>query len=231
MAIRGLQKLTLLDYPGQVACTVFFGGCNLRCPFCHNAGLVLAPGQEPEIPPQELLAFLKKRRGVLDGVCITGGEPLLQPALAPLLAQIKALGYRIKLDTNGSLPAQLKALVGQGLVDYVAMDIKAGPANYARVAGVPGLELAPIRESAAYLLGGAVDYEFRTTVVAPLHTTQDFLDIGQWLQGAKRYFLQGFVDSGGVLQPGLTACPKLQMQQFLQVAQQWLPCARLRGID
>ena len=164
MDIQGLQKMTLLDYPGRVACTVFLGGCDLRCPFCHNGGLVLGP-MPAELDSEELLAFLRKRRGLLDGVCVTGGEPLLRPDLPELLSQIKELGYPVKLDTNGGRPAQLRALAEAGLVDYVAMDVKNSPGRYGETAGVPGLDLAPFRESVSFLLQGTVDYEFRTTVV------------------------------------------------------------------
>lgn len=232
MSIQGLQKLTLLDFPGQVACTVFLGGCNFRCPFCHNASLVLEPGQETEITQEELLAFLKKRQGVLDGVCVTGGEPLLWPKLPELLQKIKALGYQIKLDTNGSRPELLRQLVQEGLVDYVAMDIKAGPQNYAHVAGVPGLDLTPIEQSVAFLKSGAVKHEFRTTVVSPLHTGRDFEEIGHWLQGEEHYFLQGFVDSGALMQnEGLAAYTKEEMEEFLELVQKNIPHAALRGID
>ena len=160
MRIGGLQKVTLLDYPGKVACTVFLPGCNLRCPFCHNGGLVLGP-MPAELDSEELLAFLRKRRGLLDGVCVTGGEPLLRPDLPELLSQIKELGYPVKLDTNGGRPAQLRALAEAGLVDYVAMDVKNSPGRYGETAGVPGLDLAPFRESVSFLLQGTVDYEFR----------------------------------------------------------------------
>ncbi len=162
MRIQGLQKLTLLDYPGLTACTVFLGGCDFRCPFCHNRDLVLDPGPGEDLSPDELLAFLARRRGVLDGVCVTGGEPLLRPGLAALLEEIKALGFRVKIDTNGSHPTALAGLWERGLLDFVAMDIKNSPARYAETAGVPGLDLGPIRESAAWLLEGRVDYEFRT---------------------------------------------------------------------
>ncbi len=232
MSIQGLQKLTLLDFPGRVACTVFLDGCNFRCPFCHNASLVIEPGRQPAISEEELLTFLKKRQGVLDGVCVTGGEPLLWPGLAQLLKKLKQLGYLVKLDTNGSRPEQLRQLVEQQLVDYVAMDIKAAPENYARVAGVPQLDLVPIQQSVAFLKSGAVEHEFRTTVVCPLHTEQDFVQIGEWLRGEQRYFLQGFVDSGELVQAqGLSAYTKEEMEGFLALVQRQVPGAALRGID
>ena len=162
--IQGLQKLTLLDWPGKVACTVFLGGCDFRCPFCHNGDLVAGP-MPPGMAEEELLDFLRKRRGLLDGVCVTGGEPLLRPDLEGLLSRIRDLGFPVKLDTNGNHPQALRHLWERGLVDYVAMDIKNSPARYAETVGVPGLDLGPVRESAAWLLEGGVDYEFRTTVV------------------------------------------------------------------
>ena len=157
MDIHGLQKLTLLDFPGRVACTVFLQGCDLRCPFCHNGGLVLG-GMEPVTDDAGLLDFLKKRRGLLDGVAVTGGEPLLRRELPALLRSIKELGYAVKLDTNGSHPEALRAVVATGLVDYVAMDIKNSPAKYAATVGLPGFDLTPVRQSAALLLEGTVDY-------------------------------------------------------------------------
>jgi len=232
LKIEGLQKLTLLDYPGRLACTVFLAGCNLRCPFCHNAALVLpaeiATGED--IPRQELLGFLAKRRGVLQGVCVTGGEPLLSDEVFGLFADIKALGYQIKLDTNGTFPARLKRAVREGLVDFVAMDIKNSPQSYAKTVGVTNFDLAPVRESAAFLLSGAVEYEFRTTVVDELHTARDFEDIATWLAGAKAYFLQAFVDSGGLLQSGLHPANEAQMQAYAAALRRTLPQVTIRGM-
>ena len=208
MRIVGLQKMTLLDYPGRVACTVFLGGCNFRCPFCHNSEL-LDGSAEPVMDVQELLAFLEKRKGLLDGVCITGGEPTLQKDLPELLSAIKALGYAVKLDTNGYRPEILKDLVGQGLVDYVAMDVKNSPQRYAETAGLPGLDIARIEESLAFMLSGAVDYELRTTVAEPLHDRQAMEDIARWIekispnQKARRFFIQPFVDRDTVMFAGL----------------------------
>ncbi|MBQ9941992.1 MAG: anaerobic ribonucleoside-triphosphate reductase activating protein, partial [Christensenellaceae bacterium] len=203
MKIQGLQKLTLLDYPGKVAATVFLGGCNFRCPFCHNAQLVLPARRHEagEMSSRELLAFLQKRKGILDGICITGGEPLMEEGAEQLMAAIKELDFALKLDTNGSYPARLKALVADGLVDYVAMDIKNAPGKYAMTAGYNKMDISGVCESVDFLLSGAVDYEFRTTVVRELHTRQDLLDIGKWIRGAKRYFLQTFIDSGDLVKP------------------------------
>lgn len=229
MDIQGLQKMTLLDWPGKVACTVFLAGCDFRCPFCHNGELVTAPAPAV-MNEEELLSFLKKRRGLLDGVCITGGEPTLRPGLAGLLESVKELGYPIKLDTNGNHPDRLAALWERGLVDYVAMDIKNSPERYGETVGVPGLDLAPIRESVAWLKEGRVDYEFRTTVVRQFHDEASFRAIGPWLEGAGRYFLQSFVDRDTVICSGLEAWPKEAMEQFAAIAGQWVNEVHLRGV-
>ncbi len=229
MDIHGLQKLTLLDFPGHVACTVFLAGCDFRCPFCHNGGLVLG-GMTPLMDDAALLDFLKKRQGLLDGVAVTGGEPLLRPDLPRLLERIKALGYAVKLDTNGSHPAALRALVSDGLVDHVAMDIKNSPAAYAATVGVPELDLTPVAESAAFLLSGAVDYEFRTTAVAEFHTDASFAAIAQWIAGAKRYYIQCFTDRDAVLQAGLHAPTKEQLEHWADIVRPLVPSVELRGV-
>ena len=229
MRIDGLQTLTLLDYPGKVACTVFTSGCNMRCPFCHNASLVCG-----EVPPfmekEEFFAFLKKRTGVLDGVCVTGGEPLLQEGLIPFLLEVKEKGFTTKLDTNGLLHDRLRAVVEAGAVDYVAMDIKNCKARYAETAGVPGLDLAPIEKSVQVLMEGSVDYEFRTTVVKELHNKADFDEIGRWLKGAKRYFLQSFKDSGDILSPGLSPMEKADLLEIRDRLRAEIPGVELRGV-
>lgn len=230
MEIQGLQKMTLLDYPGKVACTVFLGGCDFRCPFCHNGELVLSPAPA-EMTQEELLAFLKKRRGLLDGVCVTGGEPLLRADLQQLLKAIKDLGYPVKLDTNGSHPRALVDLVERRLVDYVAMDVKNSPARYPETVGVPGLDVGPIRESVGFLLEGVVDYEFRTTVVREFHDQDSFRAIGPWLEGAKRYFLQSFVERDTVIQEGLHPWDRETLQTFADLVRPWVPTVALRGVD
>lgn len=221
--------MTLLDYPGKVACTVFLGGCDFRCPFCHNGTLV--DGSAPAaLDDGALLTFLKKRRGLLDGVCVTGGEPLLRPDLTELLCAIKALGFLVKLDTNGTQPDRLKTLVERGLVDYAAMDVKNSPARYAQTAGVPGLDLNAVRESVSFLLSGVVDYEFRTTVVKEFHDENSFRDIGLWLTGAKRYVLQSFVDRDTVLCPGLHSYSRAELEAFAAMLRPWVPTVELRGV-
>ena len=234
MKISGLQKLTLLDFPGRVACTVFLGGCNFRCPFCHNFELV--DGSTPPLmDEEELLAFLKSRTGVLDGVCITGGEPTLQPRLPGLLREIKAMGYQVKLDTNGYRPEVLRTLVEEGLVDYVAMDVKNSPALYGATVGLESIDLSRIEESIRFLLEDRVAYELRTTVVEPLHTEQTVADMCSWLlslengKQAKQLFLQPFVDRDTVPVAGLNAPNRETLDAFLTLLS---PCAEhvsLRG--
>lgn len=231
MMLSALQKLTLLDYPGLVACTVFTNGCNLRCPFCHNASLALPDREAPLLSEEELFAFLDKRRGKLDGVAVTGGEPLMHPGLPGLLARIKALGYRVKLDTNGTFPDRLRGVVSAGLADRVAMDIKNSPEKYAETTGIPNLDLGPIRESAEFLLRGGVDYEFRTTAVRGLHEPADFRSIGKWIAGAREYYIQGFCDSGDIIAgDGLGAFSKEEMKSLAEAARPFVPAVKLRGI-
>ena len=228
MKIHGLQKMTLLDFPGRVACTVFFGGCDFRCPFCHNWEL-LDGACPPVTDDAELLRFLEKRKGLLDGVCFTGGEPLLQKELPRLAEKIKALGYPVKLDTNGNHPSALRAMLENGLVDYVAMDIKNAPERYAETMGMPGIDLAPVRESAALLLEGRMDYEFRTTVISQLHDADSFAAIGDWIRGAKQYYLQPFTDRETVPDCGLSAPSGEKLAEYLEIVRPFVQKAEIRG--
>lgn len=230
MNIKGIQKLTLLDFPGKVACTVFTGGCNFRCPFCHNADLVLNPSQTRDISEEEVFDFLKKRIGLIDGVCISGGEPLLQGDIEAFIQRVRSMGYLIKLDTNGSFPKRLERLIVSGLIDYVAMDIKSSPEGYQTLAGVENFDIAPVLRSAELLMEGRVPYEFRTTVVNPLHRPEDFESIGTWLRGDSPYFLQAFVDSGAIIADGLSAYDESAMHELLDIVKKYLPRAELRGI-
>ena len=228
MDISGLQKTTLLDYPGQVACTVFLAGCNLRCPFCHNASLVLERPQ-PRIAEAEFFAFLKKRRGILDGVSVTGGEPTLRPELPEFIGRIRELGFRVKLDTNGTNPAMLRGLLENGLLNYVAMDIKNSPGRYSVTCG--GIDvLDKVKQSAALLMEGSVDYEFRTTCVHPLHDEQAMGEIGQWLAGAKAYYLQNFVDSGDLVGTGVSGLDPATMEALRKAVLPYIENTHLRGL-
>ena len=230
MKIHGLQKMTLLDFPGRVACTVFFGGCDMRCPFCHNAELL--DGSAPAVmDEEELIGFLKKRQGLLDGVAFTGGEPLLQKDLPDLAKRVQELGYPVKLDTNGTHPERLGRMIQDGLVQYVAMDIKNSPDRYAETAGLENLDMGPIRESAAMLLEGTVDYEFRTTAVEELHDDSSFEQIGQWIRGARRYYLQRFTDRDTVPFEGLHAPAEERMRHWADIVRPAVPAVELRGVD
>ena len=235
MKIAGLQKMTLLDYPGKVACTVFLPGCNYRCPFCHNAGLLEnAPEDRKE---EELLTFLEKRKGLLDGVCITGGEPTLQPDLPHLLAKIKALGYCVKLDTNGSNPAMLETLLEKGLVDYVAMDVKNSRERYGKTVGIPGMPLEKTAESLRLLLSGRTDYELRTTCVEELHEEEAAAAMGAWVEslvpGVKpaKWYLQCFVNRDSVLQDGLHAPNREKLEKMRKALEPHALFVSLRGVD
>ena len=232
MQVTGIQKLTLLDYPGTVACTVFTAGCNFRCPFCHNAMLVLPEQIETNyLTDGEVFDFLRKRRGVLDGVAVTGGEPLLHRDMPEFLSRIKELGYKIKLDTNGSNPALLREIVGAGLVDRVAMDIKNAPESYAETIGFERFDIAPVEQSKNFLLEGSVDYEFRTTVVRGIHTKESLIGAAKWISGAKEYYLQQFKDSGNlVMGEGLSAYDEKQMHELAEAVREYVPTVEVRGV-
>jgi len=228
MIISGLQKLTLLDYPGKCACTVFLAGCNLRCPFCHNAALVT--GDFPALMDEEaFFAFLETRRGLLDGVCVTGGEPTLRTDLPDFLKRIKAAGFSVKLDTNGSNPALLRQLIDAGSVDYVAMDVKNSPDRYAETCGGVDI-LDAVQQSIDLLMAGPVDYEFRTTCCKPLHDTDALETIGAWLSGAKQFYLQAFVDSGDLVGTGIRGFEKEELEALRQAVLPYIPNTRIRGI-
>lgn len=229
MTVNGFQKMTLLDFPGKVACTIFLGGCNMRCPFCHNAGLVTGESTDT-FSDGEILSYLEKRKGILDGVCITGGEPTLRRDLPEFIREIKNLGYAVKLDTNGTNPALLKSLALDGLVDYVAMDIKNCFEKYPQTVGVENFDITPIKESIDFLLSGAVDFEFRTTVVKQLHTVEDIERIAKEISSAKKYFIQNFVDSGNLIGQGLCAHDEQTLKEMLSAAQKQIPAAALRGV-
>jgi len=230
MRILGLQKMTLLDYPGKVACTVFFGGCNFRCPFCHNPDLVFASATEPGITEGEFFAFLSQRQGLLDGVCITGGEPMLEKDLIDFIARIREMGFLVKLDTNGSFPDGLKHLVDNRLVDYVAMDIKNSREHYGKTIGIPHYDTTNVEQSVSILMGGSVPYEFRTTLVREYHTRSDIKAIGTWLEGCQAYSLQTFVDSGNLLgKEAMTAFSHEEMESFKNLLQSDIGVISIRG--
>ncbi len=230
MKIHGLQKMTLLDFPGRVACTVFLGGCDFRCPFCHNFELVDGTAQ-PLMDDAELLAFLAKRKGLLDGVAFTGGEPCLHPELPALLEKVRALGFATKLDTNGYHPERLQQILDRHLVDYVAMDVKNSPAKYAATCGLASVDLDKVRRSIELLMDGPADYEFRTTVVAEFHDAADFEEIGKMIRGARRYFLQCFTDRDSVPFGNLHAPAAQDLNTYADIVRPYVPDTSLRGVD
>lgn len=226
----GLQKLTLLDYPGNMACTVFTGGCNFRCPFCHNRSLVFLNENDSEIANEDIFDFLKNRNRILDGVCITGGEPLLHKGLKAFIQRVRDLGLKVKLDTNGSNFEKLKELIDEGLVDYVAMDIKNSPEKYAMTIGLQNYDLSEIERSKNYLLEDHVDYEFRTTIVKQFHEVSDLKKIGEWIKGAKHYYLQNFEDHGTCIVSGLGEVDADTMEQMKETVRPYVENIEVRGL-
>lgn len=231
MRIHGFNKTTLLDYPKHLAATIFLGGCNMRCPFCHNASLVQNIASTPTIPEEEVLSYLAKRKNILEGVCITGGEPTLYEELPTFISKIKSLGLKVKLDTNGTNPKMIKALVENKLIDYIAMDIKNAPDKYKETAGVSSIDLEAVMESVAFLLSNPIEFEFRTTVVKELHDLEDIISIGKWIAGAKAYYLQAYLDSGDILSPGLSGHTKETLIDYVSILSQYVDHVALRGVD
>lgn len=229
MNIKGLQKTTLLDYPGKVACTVFTGGCNLRCPFCHNASIAVRPDGVSGISEEELFRYLERRRGILDGVCITGGEPLLQSDIIPFIGKIHSLGFSVKLDTNGTMPQKLGEIISMGIADYVAMDIKNTFSKYPLSAGAD-IDCGLIAESIALIMNGGTEYEFRTTVVKELHTEEDISKIAEYISGAENYYLQVFKDSGDLIGTGFGAHDADTMNKMLASASRFVKHCEIRGM-
>lgn len=229
MKIEAMQKLTLLDFPQKMACTIFTHGCNFRCPFCHNAGLV-TQSSTAHISEEEVLTFLKSRTGILEGVCITGGEPLLQEDIEDFMRKIKNMGFLIKLDTNGSNPSKLRNLCEKGIVDFVAMDIKNSQRKYAQTVGKKLFDLSSVTESVDFLKRGTVPYEFRTTVTRDFHTLEDLLDISKWLSGCDAYYLQQFVDSGNLINNTTTGYSNEELKAMFKEVKRHLPCTQLRGV-
>ena len=230
MQIHGFNKTTLLDYPGIVAATIFTGACNFRCPYCQNADLVLNPGSQPIIPEEEVLAHLKKRKGITEGICITGGEPTLQADLEDFIRKCKEIGLKVKLDSNGYRPEVVRKLIDEKLIDYVAMDIKSSLDEYGKVAGV-SVDTAKIKETIDMLISGPIDYEFRTTVVKELHNKENFEKISELIKGAKKYYLQGYEDSERVIQRGFTSYTKEELESFLPILRNNIELVEIRGVE
>jgi anaerobic ribonucleoside-triphosphate reductase activating protein len=224
----GIQKVTLLDYPSNIACTLFTGGCNFKCPYCHKSDLVFLPEHIVEIPIQDINKFLQKRTRVLEGVCISGGEPLLHTEIIDYLRKIKKLGYKIKIDTNGSFPDRLKAIVQEGLADYVAVDIKNSPESYAKTIGIENYDVGPIDETIGYLLDNNVDYEFRTTVVKEYHNDESMRKLGEWIKGAKKYYIQNYKDNEDVIVKGLHGFDEETLQKFKNIISPYVEVCEVR---
>ncbi len=202
MNFSGIDKFSLVDYDEKISCTLFLHDCNFRCPFCHNSALVTKT-VGLQIPEEEILSYLESRKGVIDAVVITGGEPTLHKELPDFIRKVKEMGYLVKLDTNGTNPEMVKELVNNNLLDYVAMDIKNSKEKYGITAGLKTINLVNISKTVDFLLENHVDYEFRTTLVKEFHTREDLIKIGEWLKGAKRYRLQKFIDNENCIQKGL----------------------------
>lgn len=228
--IYGLQKLTLLDYPGKMAATIFTGGCNFRCPFCHNRSLVFLNENESEISADLIFDYLDQRKNMLDGVCITGGEPLLHNGLEDFIKQIKERGLSVKLDTNGSQFERLKDLIEKGLIDYVAMDIKNTKDKYDITIGLEQYDISDIEKSVEYLKQDHVDYEFRTTIVKEFHEDSDFEELGRWLNGAKRYYLQNFEEKESCIKMGLHEIGIEKLKEIENILKPYVKEIALRGI-
>ena len=230
MNIHGLQKMTLLDFPGHVACTVFLGSCDFRCPFCHNFELACG-NEKPVMTEDELITFLEGRTSLLDGVAFTGGEPCLHKDLPELIKKIRAMGYPVKLDTNGYHPEMVEMLIDEKLVDYIAMDIKNSGEKYAMTCGIPSVDMEKIGRSIDLIMNRAKDYEFRTTCVAELHEAEDFEKMGEMIKGAKKYFLQAFTDRESVPFGNLHAPSYEKMAEFAEISRKYALNVELRGID
>lgn len=230
MNIHGFTKTTLLDFPGFVAATIFTGGCNFKCPFCHNFELVLTPDIYPKEDENDILTFLKKRYGILKGVCISGGEPTLQPDLVSFIEKIKEIGYLIKLDTNGYKPDVIKELIDRNLIDYIAMDIKASKENYSKASGID-IDIDIIQKSIDIISSSNIDYEFRTTIVKNLHTIDDFKAIADWLPSKSKYFLQSYKETTGIGNYNFESFDVATLNEFLDIVQKQIPNTSLRGIE
>ena len=227
--ICGLQRLTLLDFPGEIACTVFLGGCNFRCPFCHNASLVDPQRIEKLMSEDDFFSFLDSRVGKLGGVCISGGEPTVYPEVYSFIKRIKEKGFKVKLDTNGTSPELIERLISDSLLDYIAMDIKSSKEGYQKAIGKSDFDISLIERSVSIIMSSDLNYEFRTTLVRGIHSPEDMRAIGQWIRGAKRYFLQSFRDSGDILTEGCSALDSAALKAYLSIACEYIPTAELRG--
>ena len=231
MKISGWEKLSLVDFDDYVCTTVFCANCNMRCPFCHNAFLVIGASSAPSIPYEEVKSYLSKRKGILEGVCISGGEPTLSPDLPSVLKDIKSLGYKIKLDTNGYRPDVIRECIDSGLVDYFAMDIKNSPSLYGKTAGIADFDMSRIENSVNLIMRSGIEYEFRTTIVREFHTPHDLQEAGEWIRGARAWYLQAFRDSGNLIGAGLTGYDADSLHAMAELIRPYASLTGLRGVD
>ncbi|MBP5466122.1 MAG: anaerobic ribonucleoside-triphosphate reductase activating protein [Clostridia bacterium] len=229
MELFGIEKLSLVDFDGKVAATVFTGTCNFRCGFCHNSPLVLDVKSLSPLPEEEVFSYLKKRRGILEGVCITGGEPTLQKDLPEFCEKVKSLGYAVKVDTNGTNPAMVKLLAENNLADYFAMDIKNDKENYAAIIGFEKYDTKDVEKTVDFFLSHDYEYEFRTTLIKEYHKKENIVKIGEWIKGAKRYILQKFKPTDACISTGLHEVQEDAAKEFLQMVSPFVKSAKLRG--
>lgn len=229
MNIYGLEKLSLVDYDGFIAATVFTGSCNFKCGFCHNSALVLDYKSLPPIPENDILAYLKKRKGILEGLCITGGEPTLNPDLPEFIKKVKDVGYSVKVDTNGTNPEMVKLLATEGLADYFAIDIKNDRENYAEIIGFKTFDTSKIEKTVEFLLSGKIGYEFRTTLIAEYHKAENIRRIGEWIKGADKYFMQKFKSGDNCIAQNLSPVPEKEANDFAEIVRPFVKSVNLRG--
>ena len=232
MRILGMEKMSLVDYDGYVSATVFTGGCNFLCPFCHNSPLVIDHKSIEEIPTDSVLDYLKKRLGILDALCISGGEPTLQKDLANFMEQVKKLGYKIKLDTNGTNPEIIKFVHQNGLCDYFAMDIKNNLNDYAKIIGFDKFDTKNVQNSIEYFLSNDLDYEFRTTLIKEFHSKENIQNIAKEISGAKKYFLQKFKNGENCIDAtSLNPIDNSTVLEFIEILTPYVPNVKTRGYD
>ena len=217
MKINGYERFSMVDYEGKICCTVFTGGCNMRCPFCHNGALVVGDVKSNQIDDDEVIEYLKQRKGLVDAVSVTGGEATLTVGLADFLRRVRELEYEIKLDTNGLRPDVLKSLIDQKLVDYVAMDIKNSPQKYAMTTGLKFVDLDKINESMQIIRESGIKHEYRTTIIEEFHTLEDMQSIADWISGAQRYYMQKYKDSEGCISHGYHPVEKSVAEEFAKL--------------
>ena len=231
MEIFGLEKLSLVDYDGFVAATVFTARCNFRCGFCHNSALVLDYNNLSKIPEDEVLAYLTKRKGILEGLCITGGEPTLNPDLPEFIKKVKDIGYSVKVDTNGTNPEMVKLLVKERLADYFAIDIKNDREHYAEIIGLKNFDTKKVEQTVEFLLSGATKYEFRTTLIAEYHKAENIKLIAEWIKGADKYFMQKFKSGDNCISGGLSPVPENTAKEFAEIIRPYVKSVNLRGYN